>query len=150
MSTNSFKGLRVAVVTLIVFLAFQFELGMAINLSDPPNIPPISFSLHNVLGALNQVGSIALVHALLGTVLTVLALVTLVLALASKIRSVQVFGVLGFLSMTLAATSGVLFVLSGYQNDHYSHGMATNFILTLVFYFLELYFLKPAPRTKAG
>ncbi len=148
MSTNSFKGLRVAVVTLIVFLAFQFELGMAINLSDPPNIPPISFSLHNVLGALNQVGSIALVHALLGTVLTVLALVTLVLALASKIRSVQVFGVLGFLSMTLAATSGVLFVLSGYQNDHYSHGMATNFILTFVFYFLELYFLKPTPKTQ--
>jgi len=148
MSTNSFKGLRVAVVTLIVFLAFQFELGMAINLSDPPNIPPISFSLHNVLGALNQVGSIALVHALLGTVLTVLALVTLVLALASKIRSVQVFGVLGFLSMTLAATSGVLFVLSGYQNDHYSHGMATNFILTFVFYFLELYFLKPSPKTQ--
>ena len=121
---------------------------MAINLSDPPNIPPISFSLHNVLGALNQVGSIALVHALLGTVLTVLALVTLVLALASKIRSVQVFGVLGFLSMTLAATSGVLFVLSGYQNDHYSHGMATNFILTFVFYFLELYFLKPSPKTQ--
>jgi hypothetical protein len=147
MSTNLFKGLRVAVITVIVFLAFQFELGMAINLSDPPNIPPISFSLHNVLGALNQVGSLALVHALLGTILTILALITLALALASGIRSVQVFGVLGFLSMALATISGLLFVLSGYQNDHYSHGMATNFILTFGFYFLELYFLKPAPST---
>jgi hypothetical protein len=150
MSTNLFKGLRVAVVTLIVFLAFQFELGMTINLSDPPNIPPISFSLPNVLGALNQVGSVALVHAVLGTVLTILALITLVLALASGIRNVQVFGVLGFVSMALAAISGLLFVLSGYENDHYSHGMATNFILTFGFYFLELYFLKPAPRTHAS
>lgn len=144
MSTNLFKGLRVTVVTLIVFLAFQFELGMAINLSNPPNIPPISFSLSNVLGALNQVGSVALLHAVLGTVLTILALITLVLAMASGIRSVQIFGVLGFLSMSLATISGLLFVLSGYQNDHYSHGMATNFILSFVFYFLELYFLKPA------
>ena len=81
--------------------------------------------------------------------MTILSLVTLILALASKIRSVQVFGVLGFLSMALAATSGVLFVLSGFQNDNYSHGMATNFILTFGFYFLELYFLKPAPKTQS-
>ena len=87
-------------------------------------------------------------HAVLGIVLTILALIILVLALVSKIRSVHVLGVWGFLGLALAATSGVLFVLSGYQNDHYSHGMATNFILTFVFYFLELYFLKPSPKTQ--
>jgi hypothetical protein len=27
-------------------------------------------------------------------------------------------------------------------------GMAANFILSLVFYFMELYFLKPAPKTQ--
>jgi hypothetical protein len=123
---------------------------MAVNFSDLPNLPPISFSMFNVLGALNQVGSVALVYAVLGTDLTVLALITLMLALASGIRSVQIFGVPGFLSMALAAISGLLFVLSGYRNDHYSHGMATNFILIFWIYFLELYFLKPAPRTQAS
>jgi len=148
MSTNSFKGLRVAVVTLLVFLVLQYELGMAVNLLNPPDLPPFSFSFLNLMVALKQVGSVAVVHAVLGTILTILALITLVLALASKIRSVQVFGALGFLSMALAAISGLLFVLTGYQNDHYSHGMATNFILTFGFYFLELYFLKPTPKTQ--
>jgi hypothetical protein len=50
-------------------------------------------------------------------------------AAASGIRSVLVFSVLAFLSMALAMLSGPLFVLSGYQTDHYSHGMATNFDL---------------------
>jgi ABC-type sugar transport system permease subunit len=86
----------------------------------------------------------------LGTVLTIISLIGLGMALASKIRSVQIFGVLGFLSMALAEITGVLFVLSGFQNDNYSHGMATNFILTFGFYFLELYFMKPAPKTQAS
>jgi hypothetical protein len=140
----------VAVVTLLVFLVFQYEFGMAINLLNPPSVSPIPFSFSGVLSTLDLMGSIAVVHTVLGTVLTILALVTLVMALRSKIRSVQVFGMLGFLSMALAATSGLLFVLSGYQNDHYSHGMATNFILTFGFYFLELYSLKPAPNIKAS
>ena len=91
-----------------------------------------------------------MVHAILGTVLTIISLINLLMALASKIRSVQVFGALGFLSMALAEICGVLFVLSGFQNDNYSHGMATNFLLTFGFYFLELYFLKPAARTQAS
>ena len=71
------------------------------------------------------------------------------MALASKIRSVQIFGGLGFLAMALAEINGVIFVLSGFQNDNYSHGMATMFILTFGFYFLELYFLKPVAKTQA-
>jgi hypothetical protein len=148
MLTNQLKGLRITVVTILVFLALQFEFGMAINLSDPPDIPPLSFSFTGVLGALNVIGPVALLHAILGTVLTIVSMISLVLALGSKIRRVQVFSVLGFLSMALAASSGLLFVLSGFQNDHYSHGMATNFILTFAFYFIELYHLKPAGATQ--
>jgi hypothetical protein len=62
-------------------------------------------------------------------------------------RSVQVFGSLAFLTILLAAITGLLYTMSGFQNDGDSHGMATNFLLSFTFYFLELYFLKPAPKT---
>lgn len=136
------KRLRVLVITLLVLLVIQFEFGMAVNLSDLPSISPFNFSLPIVLSTLNQMGFVAMVHAVLGTVLTILSLISMVMALKSRIRSVQVFGMLGFLTMFLAATMGLFFVLSGFQSDNYSHGMATNFILTFGFYFLELYFLK--------
>ncbi len=150
MSANRLKGLRVSVVTLLVCLAIQFEFGMATNLADQPSIPPFGFSFPGVLSALNQVGFVAVAHGVLGTLLTIFSIVGLVMALGSKIRSVQIFGALGFVSMTLAATMGLFFVLSGFQNDNYSHGMATNFLLTFGFYFLELYFLKPAAKTHAN
>ena len=150
MSANLLKWLRGAVVTLLVLLVIQFEFGMAVNLSDLPSISPFGFSLPGVLSVLNQIGFVALFHAVLGTALTIFALITLVLALASKIRSVQILGVLGFVSMVLAAAMGLYFVLSGLQNDGYSHGMATNFILTFVFYFLEMYLLKPTAKARAN
>jgi hypothetical protein len=56
---------------------------------------------------------------------------------------VQVFGSLAFLATLLAAITGLFFTLSGFQNDGDSHGMASNFLLSFTFYFLELYFLKP-------
>jgi len=149
MSTNQIKRLRVAVITLIGLLAVQFEFGMAVNLSNLPSLAPFGFSFPTILRALNQAGAVAVVHAILGTVLTILSLVTLIMALASKIRSVQIFGGLGFLAMALAEINGVIFVLSGFQNDNYSHGMATMFILTFGFYFLELYFLKSVAKTQA-
>ncbi len=65
------------------------------------------------------------------------------MSLGSRVRSVQVFGSLVFLSLLLAVTGGLLFVLSGFQNDHNSHQMAAGFILSFAFYFMEPYFLKP-------
>jgi hypothetical protein len=148
--TNSIKRLQLVVVTLIILLVIQFEFGMTINLSDLPNLGPFGFSIPAVLGALSQIGVVAVTHAVLGTVLTILSLVSLGMALNTKLRRVQVLGVLSFLSMVLAASSGVLFTLSGFQNDHYSHGMATNFILTFSFYFLELYALKSAEKAEVN
>jgi len=56
--------------------------------------------------------------------------------------SVRIYGGLASLTTLLAAYTGYGFVLSGFQNDGLSHGMATMFILTFAFYFLELYALK--------
>jgi hypothetical protein len=147
---NKIRELQIAVIIVLVLLAIQFEFGMAVNLSNLPSLAPVGFSFPNILSALDQAGIVAVVHAVLGTVLTVISLISLLMALASKVRNVRVFGTLGFLSIALAEICGVLFVLSGFQNDNYSHGMATNFILTFAFYFIELYFLKPASNTKAS
>lgn len=87
-------------------------------------------------------------HAGLGGCLVIISMISLILALRSRIRSVQVFGILAFLATLLAATTGLLFVLSGFQNNGDTHGMATNFILAFAFCFLELYFLKPASKTQ--
>ncbi len=144
---NRFRGLRVLVMVILVLLIVQFEFGMAVTIANPPELSPFSFSIVKISDALNQAGVAALLHASLGTLLAVFSVLSLVLSLRSRVRSVQIIGSLAFLATVLAASLGLAFTLSGFQNDNYSHGMATNFILSYTFYFLELYFLKPAPKT---
>ena len=144
MKINQFERLRVMVVIMLILLTIQYELGMVINLS--PNLPelhPFGFSLLAISEALHLAGPVALAHAVLGSLLTLISILTLILSLRSKTRSVQILGSLGFLTMLVAMVGGVLFTLSGFQEDHYSLAMASNFILTFIFYFLELYFMKP-------
>lgn len=148
MLAKRLKSLHILVVLLLVFLTIQYEFGMSVNLSNPPSLPPIQFSLGILLSTLYQIGSVALIHTFLGTFLVLTAMVGMILSLFIKIRSVQVFSVLDLITMVLAEVNGILYVLSGLQNDNYSHGMATMFILTFGFAFLELYFLKPQQALK--
>jgi hypothetical protein len=134
------------VIVLLVLLAFQFELGMAVNIANPKPIPPFSISSTAVTGALNGVGVVAVLHASLGSLLVLVSLVSIILALRTGALSVQASSVLAFVGMCLALTTGLMFTLSGFQNDGLSHGMATMFLLSFSFNFLELYFLKPAPK----
>ena len=143
MSTNQFRVLRGSIIAMQILLFLQFELGMTVNMSDPPAIPPFAFSLPQVLDAINGVGVVARLHAGLGVILLLLAVVILLLSLPSGIRRVQVYGVLAFLTIAVAAGGGLFFVLSGFQDNHSGHAMATNFIVSFALYFLELYALKP-------
>ncbi len=147
MNTNRFHTLRMVVILTLVLLFFQFELGMTINLS--PNLPelaPFGFSLARIVSALRQAGAEALAHAILGSTLALLSIFTLILALRSNNRSVQVVGLLCALTILLAMTGGILFTLSGFQEDNYSLMMASNFILAFTFHFLELYLIKAAAK----
>ncbi len=146
MKSNQLKLLRMMIVGTLALLAIQYELGMAINLGpELPKLAPFGFSLAKISAALHLAGSVALAHAGLGSSLAILSVLTLVLSWRSARRTVQIFGSLGFLSVALAATGGILFTLSGFQEDQYSLMMASNFLLAFTFYFLELYFLKPDP-----
>lgn len=148
MTPNQFKTLRVMVVSTLILLSVQYELGMYINLS--PNLPelaPFGFSLMKISEALHLAGPAALAHAGLGSLLTLLSTFTLIFSLKSKVKSVQIVGGLGFITMLVAMAGGILFTLSGFREDHYSLAMASNFILTFTFTFLELYLLKPDSKT---
>ncbi len=149
MKKSLFRWLRVIIIIFLAVLAFQFELGMAINLSpNLPSLPAFNFSISLILQALQKIGAIGPLHAGVGVLLLLLALANLILAVISRVRSVIIFGILGFLSTILEMMSGILFTLSGFQNDGYSHGMATNFLLSMIFFFIELYLLKPVPVSR--
>ncbi len=150
MSAKQLLAPRITVMVILALLALQFELGMAVNVAKQPSLPPFGFSLGGVSDALNQVGVVAVMHASLGTFLVLFSLVNFILALRSRVRSVQAFGSLALLATSLATITGLLYTMSGFQNDGYSQGMATNFLLSFTFNFLELYFLKPAPKSLPG
>ena len=146
MSTKYLLVLRAMVIVMLVLLALQYEFGMAVNIANPLSIPPFSLSVHGLSDALHQAGGVAVFHASLGGGLVIFSVISLIFCLRSGVRGVQVFGTLAFLATSLAAATGLLFVLSGFQNDGDTHGMATNFLLSFTFCFLELYFLKPVPK----
>jgi hypothetical protein len=143
MSSNQLKPLRIMLIAILVLLFFQYELGIQVNFSNLAAIPPFGFSIPQISDALHQAGSVALIHAIVGAWLVILAAINLILSLRSKVRSAQVYGVLSFMSMIFAAGGGLFFVLSGFQSDNASHTMATNFLLSFVLFFLELYSIKP-------
>jgi hypothetical protein len=137
-------------MTMLALLVLQFELGVATTLSDPPAIPPFGFSDQAFRSALDKLVTAGQIHAAAGPIMVIIAVVTLVLSLRARPRSVKVFGILAFLALLIAGTMGMFFVQSGFQDDNYTHGMATFFILSFIFYFLELYFLKPARPPASG
>ncbi len=151
MSAKQLKRLRTFVIVVLVLLVVQYEFGMAVNISNPPSLPAFSMLDGNAFNqALSSAGFVAEAHSIVGFLIWLLALAVLVMALRSGIRSVQIFGTLILLTVTVAGIGGSIFVASGFQDDHASHAMASNFILAYSFSFLELYFLKrdPAPEQK--
>jgi hypothetical protein len=139
------KVARVHAIIMLAALALQYEFGMAFTFADPPKLTPFGFSAINEFNnALNRVGPVAQTHAGWGVIVALIAVASLIFALRTRLRRVQITGVLASLLTIGAGFMGQLFVQSGYQNDNYTHGMATFFLLSFASYFLELYFLKPA------
>lgn len=148
--SDPFKSLRRTIMVFLALLFLQFEFGITVIMSDPPHLSPFNFSASAFRGALDQAAGVATIHALMGGLLLVLSIVNLIMALRSGLRSVKILGVLSFIGIVVAAGGGFFFVLSGFQNDNASHAMATNFILSFAFVFLELYYIKPDRKARPG
>ncbi len=143
MSSKTVRTLRVLVIVMLVLLGVQYELGMAANISNPTPIDPFPYSSAAFTQALSGAGLVTELHADFGALLALFSLAVMIFSLLSRVRAVQIFGTLAFLSTLAAGDGGFLFVLSGFHSDNSSHQMATNFLLTFAFYFIELYVLKP-------
>jgi hypothetical protein len=130
------RVLRVLAIVMLSLLAFQFEMGMSLNLSPRVHETASASSVGGIWRTLGGVGADALMHGILGAALAVLSIGTPVLALLSGSAGVTVIGILAFLSTVGAAMNGVLFTASGFRNDGYSEGMATMFLLTFTFHFI--------------
>lgn len=149
MSASQLKRLRVLVMILLALLFVQYAFGLEVSFANPPSLPAFSLSDGNAFNAaLNAVGTIAQVHAILGFFVWLVALLNLVLSLRAPIRSVPLFGTLTFVGITLAGVGGTLFVASGFNNDGASRAMAGLFLLSYTFAFLQLYFLRGSPASK--
>ena len=77
MSSNQLKPLRFMLIAILVLLFFQYELGITVNFANPAAIPPFSFSAAGFLNVLIGVGSIAVIHAIVGCLLLLLALINM-------------------------------------------------------------------------
>src|SRR5512144_1194053 len=131
-----FRGLRIMVIIMLAMLVLQYEFGVAFSLSDPPALTPFGFSSFTQFNvALNKVGPVAQTHAGFGILVGVMGIVILVVSLRTGLRGARIAGPLAFLAVLVAGIMGQLFVQSGYQDDNFTHGMATFFIVSLILYF---------------
>jgi hypothetical protein len=73
---------------ILVLLLVQYEPGMTVIMSDPPPIPSFNFSAVAFQEALDQVGGVATLHALMGGFLLAVSLLNLAMALRSGLRSI--------------------------------------------------------------
>ena len=73
MSSNQLKPLRFMLIAILVLLFFQYELGIQVNFSNLAAIPPFGFFIPQISDALHQAGSVALIHAIVGAWLVILA-----------------------------------------------------------------------------
>jgi membrane associated rhomboid family serine protease len=88
-------------------------------------------------------------HAFEGVLLVVLSLVVIGLSFKSKPRSLRILSILAAAAVISAVIGGVLFVLSGFQNNANSAQMGGSFIGAYALYFLELYFTKQPQLVEA-
>jgi hypothetical protein len=148
MTEKKQKFLQTSLIIVLALLVIQYDSGMTVNLSKLPEISPFMFALNSIVRALTQAGLAAIIHAILGTIITILAFINVVKELSTKIRKIQILGVLGFINIVIAELTGIFFVLSGFQNDNFSEGMADNFIFSFVFNFVVFCMIKSMASKK--
>jgi len=140
---------------LLIMLAVQFALGMALNLFVKlPKAHPgqtggyFARTVHGFGWAITNGGGIVLIlHVIVAIGLLLASLALLARAIASQSRSWTVAGLIGFLGIVAALTNGLAFI--GYNSDITSYVMAMGFIVAAVSYSAALSFAAvPAKAAK--
>lgn len=128
------KWFRRDILTILGFLVLQFILGMTLNLFVTfPNIP-IGSSDQIYFNAIFTTPFL-LVHFIVGIGLLLGSIWVLISARHTKVRSITVTAVIGFIAILVAYVSGFEFLLSGFQNNIFSFTMSIGFIVALIAYY---------------
>ena len=136
------RSLRLSIVMAIVILTVQGLTGNLVNLFAPFPGGSVGQSFGGLTTAISNAGVLTAFHAFEGALLITLSLVVLGLSFRSKDRSLQILSTLATGAVISAMVGGVLFVLSGFQNNADSAQMGGSFIGAYAFYLFELYFAK--------
>jgi hypothetical protein len=144
-STSS-RGLRGLTIFLLILLAAQFLLGMAVNLfvtipaNHPGARPPEYFSgvFESVRWAVTSSSSPLwlLLHASLGLVLVVLSIVLLISAIIARKGGWIAVAIIGLIGVLGAGFNGGSFL--NYNEDFSSMLMSVGFILAMLAYGIGL------------
>lgn len=140
---TSARSLRIAIIVMLVLLTAQGWTGDFANLFATFPTSATTASMSGILQAVQNAGVTVLYHALEGGLLLVISVVIMILSFrSSSLTWVRVFAILGLGATISAGVGGVLFVLSGFQNNPSSAQMGGSFIGAYASYFLALYSAK--------
>ncbi len=133
--------LSTSLTVLLVLLAAQFLVGMALNLLVIFAMPPFpasgtSFTNAFIFVSTGAGGNLALIiHFIIDMSLIAAGAVNLAFALRGR-NLYKVLSLIGFISVLSAFVNGVRFVASNYVINGISYGMAAGFISAFVSYFV--------------
>src|ERR1700730_15678934 len=142
---GSQRTLRAMTLIILLLLAAQFLIGMLVNLyvttipSHPGVKAPEYFSgvVQGVAWALVHAPLFLLVHAVVGLLLFLGALVILGLAIASRRRVWIISSIFGLLGIVLAGFNGASFM--NYGEPFSSLFMSIGFLLAVIPYMIGIY-----------
>jgi hypothetical protein len=102
-------------------------------------------SFGGLVSALSSAGDLAVYHSLEGAAIVILSLVIVGFSFKSKAGSLRIVSILAAAAVVSAMVGGIMFVLSGFQDNSSSAQMGGSFIGAYALYFVELYFTKQSP-----
>ncbi len=135
--------LRGTFLVTLILLVIQYIFGMIVNLYV--QFPSTLIGGKAVWGWAMSSTLVVPIHALLGTVLLIAAIVALVLSIRIRRVPELLTSVLGFVMIVFAWLSGILFLSFGQQNG-VSLQMAIGFIGAVIAYGVGCYTARPTYR----
>lgn len=137
-TSRALRGLRLQLYIVVVLLALEIVLGVAVNLFAKLPASDKGSSLFSAFGAAIGSGPISLaLHAIVGTLLVLAGISVIIRAVGSRTVLQIVLASLGMLALLGAWTAGSGFV--GHQVDGASFGMALDSGVAVLAYSTALF-----------
>ena len=137
------ENLNRIIIILLILMIIEGFIGNYMNLFSTFPSGKVDGTITGLINAINSVGIVLIIHTLDGILILLLGIVIVVSVFyLSESRNAKITSILGLILLIYAFLTGVLFVLSGFQDNSFSIGMGTGFIFAYTLYFMVLYYCK--------